>query len=181
MLNNCIMLKQDKKLLVKDFVELIDYFDNDTIFYLPNEIIVMILDFLPLNELIKTELVHSNYKNLIRNTKWSNFIVSLCNVKKIIYVINNYKFANYDFCDSYITNESVKLLTNCHTLNLSGCYKITDESVKLLTNCHTLYLCGYNEITDKSVKLLTNCHTLNLFGCYKITDESVKLLTNCHI
>uniref|UniRef100_A0A6C0LRJ2 Leucine-rich repeat protein n=1 Tax=viral metagenome TaxID=1070528 RepID=A0A6C0LRJ2_9ZZZZ len=59
----------------------------------------------------------------------------------------------YDFNNSDVTDKDIKLLRNCHTLNLSHCKKITDESVKFFGNCHTLDLSGCYFITNESVKM----------------------------
>jgi RNA-binding protein YhbY len=148
---------------------------------IPREIIDEIFKNLSLRELIKNEIVCKKFMHIVRTTKWDQTVVKLKDVNTIEYVGKNYKFTKYDFSQWYnMTYESVKLLGNCHTLNLSSCCRITDNSVKLLTNCHTLNLSECRRITDKSVKLLGNCHTLNLTGCFQITDESVKLLGKCH-
>src|ERR1700733_11173096 len=144
-----------------------------------NYIIMDILSYLPLKKLIEMEQLSTLYRNIIRNNKLFHLTITLRRVKNIKYVTEHYRFIKYDFNNSKITDESVKLLGNCHTLDLS-CTKITDESVKFLGNCYTLGLSHCYLITDESVKLLGNCHTLGLAYCDQITDESVKLLSNCH-
>ena len=148
---------------------------------IPKELIIEIFSTLSLKNLINLESCNHSFKKIIRETKWNNLTIKLeKNIISIQYIINHYQFIKYDFSNSLITNESVKLLGNCHTLNLYGCKKITDGSVKHLGKCHTLNLYGCNQITDESVKHLGNCHTLDLRGCYQITDESVKHLGKCH-
>src|SRR3984885_4100892 len=142
-------------------------------------IIMDILLYLPLKKLIEMEQLSTLYRDIIRKNNLSHLTITSRRVKNIKYVIKHYNFIKYDFNNRNITDESVKLLGNCHTLDLS-CPKITDESVKFLGNCHTLGLSHCHLITDESVKLLGNCHTLDLTNCYLITDESVKLLGNCH-
>ena len=51
-------------------------------------------------------------------------------------------------CRSSITDESVKLLSNVYSLDLSHCELITDESVKLLGNVSNLDLSYCDLITD---------------------------------
>lgn len=91
-------------------------------------------------------------------------------------ILKTWKFYNVNL-DWYtkLNTQHIKLLSNCHTLDLSNT-NITDESVKMLSNCHTLGL-NFTFATDESVKMLGNCHTLNLRGM-KITDDSVKILGN---
>ena len=51
-------------------------------------------------------------------------------------------------CQKNLTNDSVKFLGRCHTLNLSECKKLTDNSIKFLGNCHItiIYLINHNGI-----------------------------------
>ena len=96
---------------------------------LPNEIIIEILKNLNLIELIYLTLINTRFKKLIRTVAWDHFIVCLKKLETIKYVINTYKFKKYDFhCFKVNDDEVVKLLTKCHTLNLSNCNKITDAS-----------------------------------------------------
>src|SRR5271156_593129 len=125
---------------------------------LPIEIIVEIFKNFSLKKLVLLERVNKLYKQLIRTITWNHFIVKLSNNKSIDYAIKNYRFNKYDCSDSAITDENVKHLSNCHTLNIYRCTKITDESVKHLGNCHKLNLSQCKKITDKSVKHLGNCH-----------------------
>ena len=114
------------------------------------------------------------YSDFVRKNQWNHLIIKSKSNIYINSIIKTFSFVNYDFSDTKITDESVKMLGNCHTLNLRNT-KITDESVKMLGNCHTLDLRETN-ITDESVKMLgysVNCHTLDLWNA-KITDESVK-------
>src|ERR1700733_11959420 len=145
-----------------------------------NYIIMDILSYLPLKKLIEMELLSTSYRDIIRKNNLSHLTIKLNKIENIKYVTKHYNFIKYDFAYSYITDVSVKLLGNCHTLNLLHCDQITNDSVKYLGNCHTLNLFCCNKITDESVKLLGNCHKLDLTGCYQITDESVKFLGKCH-
>src|ERR1700733_10405419 len=133
-----------------------------------------------IKKLIEMEQLSTLYRDIIRKNNLSHLTITLRRVKNIKYVIKHYNFIKYDFNSSNITDKSVKLLGNCHTLDLSYCHKITDESVKFLGNYHTLNLSDCDQITDESVKLLGNCHILNLSYCDQITDKSVKFLGNCH-
>src|ERR1700733_9994982 len=133
-------------------------------------IIIDILSFLSLKKLIEMEQLSTLYRDIIRKNNLSHLTITLRKVN----------FIKYDFAYSHITDESVKLLGNCHTLNLSNCNLITNKSVKMLGNCHTLDLSECKKITDESVKMLGNCHTLDLSGCDLITDESVIFLGKCH-
>ena len=150
--------------------------------YFPEEIIIFIFDDLDLRDLLNLSSTNTWLMNFIRAIKWENIYVRIKkNISYINHVINTFKFINYDLSSSQITDESVKLLHGCHTLDLTGCKKITDDSVKLLHGCHTLDIRYYNKITDSSVKLLHGCHRLYLTGCDNITDSSVKLLRECGV
>src|SRR3984885_6333900 len=97
-------------------------------------IIIDILSFLSLKKLIEMEQLSTLYRDIIRKNNLSHLTITLRKVKNIKYVIKHY------IAYSHITDESVKLLGNCHTLNLSNCNLITNKSVKMLGNCHTLDL-----------------------------------------
>src|SRR4030042_852095 len=56
-----------------------------------------------------------------------------------------------------------------HAIIDLSCTKITDEGVKYLSACNTLNL-SFTKITDEGVKHLGACHTLHLQGT-NITDE----------
>lgn len=79
--------------------------------------------------------------------------------------------------DCHITNEDLKFLGNCHTLNISHCDKITDEGIKYLGNIHTLNLCGI-DITNESIKSLVNVHTLHMGVCSRLSNGMSSLLRN---
>ena len=99
---------------------------------LPKEIIIEIFGRLSLNELIGLESVLHSFRNIVRITKWYHIFVKLKNINYIQYVTQNYQFVNFDFRYSSITDEGVKHLANCHTLNLYGCHQIMDETKKQL-------------------------------------------------
>ena len=115
---------------------------------LPRVLLVQIFKELSLTDLLKMEIQNKYFRDLIQNTKWDHFMVKLQSINKIKIVIKKYNFMKYDFSNSLITDEIVKELRNCHTLNLNDCNKITDESVKELRNCHTLDLSYFIAITE---------------------------------
>ena len=147
---------------------------------IPLELLREILKLLSLKELIQMTILDTNMNKLIKQVKWNHMTIRVRNLERIKYVITTYKFKKYDFSYTDITDNEVKLLGACRTLNLSNCNKITDSSVKLLGGCNKLYLANCYQITDLSVKLLGTCHKLNLTYCKQITDSSVKLLGSCH-
>src|ERR1044071_3971041 len=142
----------------------------------PLELFELILNECYLNDLFIFGLVSKQLMHITKNIKYHKLIKPKSR-DNLMYLLDNYKFNRFDLYKLKITDESVKLLGSCHTLDLSHT-KITDESVKFLGACHNLYLTGTN-ITDESVKLLGACHTLDL-SYTKITDESIKFLGACH-
>ena len=93
-------------------------------------LLIQIFKELSLTDLLKIEIQNKYFRDLVQNTKWDHFVVKLQSTDKIKMVIKKYHFMKYDFSYSSITDEIVKKLRNCHSLDLSYCYKITDESVK---------------------------------------------------
>ena len=126
---------------------------------IPQEIIIEILEYLPLQELLKMEQINKQFRKIIRENKWKNLIVyinkNMDDVKLLKKFITNHNFINYDFKD---------------------CEIITDKILKFLKKCHTLNLDGYNQITDHGLSYLTNCHTLKLYGCNKISQKLINEL-----
>ena len=101
-----------------------DYFQQ-----IPKVLRIEILKYLPLSELINVSLVNKYLCALIRGHKWDHLIVRLKDTDKIQSVVKNFNFLKYNFSESNITDDVVKKLRSCHTLNLNQCRQITDESV----------------------------------------------------
>ena len=123
---------------------------EDYLQQIPKVLKIEILKYLPLSELINVSQVNKYLCALIREHKWGHLIVRLKDTDNIESVVKNFNFIKYDFSESNITDDIVRQLSGCHTLNLRYCDKITDESVKELRGCHTLNL-NCTEITDESV------------------------------
>ena len=105
---------------------------NNNLSTLPSELLENIFNYLSLYDLIKMESVNYFLHHYIRSNKWSQ-LVKLKNVTKINFVIENYRFINYDLSHSYITDDIAKHLGNCHSLNLSRCNQITGDLIKILS------------------------------------------------
>lgn len=148
---------------------------------LPLDVIIEILKNLSLYELIYMEQINKYFGLIIRSNKWEN-VVKITKYNDLNYVFNNYAFIKYDLSlvQSYINDNDVIMLRNCHTLSLNKCKYITDKSVKLLGGCHTLNLSHCKKITDESIGCLGNVFSLNLNACKKITDNGVKFLNRCN-
>ena len=101
-----------------------DYFQQ-----IPKVLKIEILKYLPLARLINVRLVNKYLSDLIRGHKWDHLIVGLRDTEKIQSVIKNFNFIKYNFSFSNITDDIVKKLRGCHSLNLSHCDKITNGSV----------------------------------------------------
>ena len=84
-----------------------------------NYIITDILIYLPLKKLIEMKQLSTLYRDIIKKNILPHLTITLRRVKNIKYVTKYYNFIKYDFSDSKIADESVKLLGNCHILNLS--------------------------------------------------------------
>ena len=143
--------------------------------FLPQEILIEILEYLNFQELLNLKKINKYFNNLIKQNKWKYITIipnSKMSKKKLVQFIETHNFINYDFNDFDITDNELKYLSNCETLNLSWC-NITDEGIQYLRNCNKLNLYQTN-ITDMGLKYLSNCETLNLGYC-KITDEGIIL------
>ena len=111
-----------------------------------------ICKYMSLRELIKLEQLSKYHRDIIRSYPWDHLMVRLRD--NTLYVLKMYKFMKLDLYNTKVTDESVKELKNCHTLNL-GDTEVTDESVKELKNCHTLNL-SFTNVTDECKIYLRN-------------------------
>jgi hypothetical protein len=84
---------------------------------LSTHIIYDILNDLSLKELIKMEQVNKKFINIIRNGNWLHTVMT--SEAFLIKIITQYKFIIFSLSFSDVTNESVKMLSKCHTLYLS--------------------------------------------------------------
>lgn len=108
---------------------------------LPNEILVSIFSYFNTKSLIKLESVCTHWKNIVRTFSWE----CRCDpksVKILMYLLEKYKFNKYDLrsISKYVDDKIIEKLKNGKYLNLTFCGKITDASVSLLVNAHTLDL-----------------------------------------
>lgn len=92
-------------------------------------------------------------------------------------VMGYFGFRNIDLSGKYITDEHLKLIKDCHTVNLRWCNYITESGFKQLCNCKTIIL-DLNEISD--IEPLRNCRNISLYSCTNIEDEQFTKLKNCH-
>jgi Leucine-rich repeat (LRR) protein len=76
----------------------------------------------------------------------------------------------------FITNESVKQLTNLTYLNILRKYMIHDEGIENITSLSTLIVC--DKISNQGIQNLTNLTCLDLGSNSKINDEGLIKLTN---
>lgn len=84
----CILEKINKQnKLLKYLMKVHNYTNNITIkmIELPTEIIIIILENLPLQNLIKLERVRHYIKEIIRNEKWKNLTIYILSQFKVIY------------------------------------------------------------------------------------------------
>jgi hypothetical protein len=157
---------------------------------LPQDILIEILSYLLSKQIINNELISNKFHFAIRSHLWI-YPLFKPNINYLDFVLQNYKIKSFDLSKSYIDDDQVKTLKDCHTLNLSDCRLITNDSIKELKNCYNLNfsrlkivkmknsVLNYN-ITDESIKELKNCRILNLSGCLEITHKSIKELSLCH-
>src|SRR3989304_1299388 len=115
--------------------------------------------------------------DILKKLNTSNLLrLKEVNRKLRFYIKQNMKYFEI-ICNGRITDEQVKALAGCHTIDLRNT-KVTDEGVKALAGCHTINLC-YTKVTNEGVKALAGCHTIDL-SLTKVTDEGVKALAGCH-
>src|ERR1044071_5681862 len=136
------------------------------------ELFELILNECSFNDLFRFGLVSKQFMHITKNITYYKELVRPKSYNNLMHMLYNYKIKMFNLYGLNITDESVKLLGACHTLDLSYT-NITDESVRVLGACHTLYL-SFTKITDESVKFLGACHKLNFF-CTKIKNKKKKI------
>lgn len=134
---------------------------------IPNDILVLIFDYLPFQQLIRLEILSKRIQQLIRSTLWEKIIVAPKTLNGFYHIIHNYSFRKYDLSkiSDSVTDITIELLQitipHLHTLNLSNCYKITDKSAPLLGNLDELNIEGYCGISEECILMLSNtCRVL---------------------
>ena len=86
---------------------------------LPLEIIVIILEQLPLKDLLNLSETNKELREIIKNVRLPHMIKLRQNVdEQLEHIINNYNFINFDLSASNITNRDLMILNNhyCHLL-----------------------------------------------------------------
>ena len=168
--------------------------------YLCDDILNVVLNFLPLINIYSTKLLNKYYKEFI-NTKFmlENYIHSKVNImiikkhnkflKKII-VANYYNIYNYHLvgCDKlvvldlnyaeHITDMGLKYISNIKNLKLGINNNITDEGLKYIPNIQNLNLSSNNLITNKGLKYISGISNLYIGRNSNITDEGLKFIPN---
>src|SRR3990172_809042 len=97
--------------------------------------------------------------DILKKLNTSNLLrLKEVNRKLCFYIKQNMKYFVIT-CNIRITDEQVKALAGCHTINLSWYTNVTDEGIKALAGCHTIDLSG-TKVTDEGVKALAGCHTI---------------------
>ena len=95
-----------------------------------DDIFQQICQELTTKELIKMRQLSKHHKKLVSEMPWYERVY-VKNEKILRHIIDNYKFLNLVLFRN-VTDEHVKELKNCHTLDLHDCYNITDGCIKEL-------------------------------------------------
>lgn len=139
---------------------------------LPNELIVEILDYVPISDpiigcteihqFIKLELVCKTWRDLIRTCPW-NVIVTPKKLTLFHYLLQKYTFRKFSF---------LKIILDCYnTESLNVLFP-------LMNKCTYLNLCTLrHHLNDDHLKYLQNINHLNISRCYKITGKYLESLS----
>jgi hypothetical protein len=76
-----------------------------------------------------------------------------------------------------ITDDSLKLFSECKHINLSYCRNITDAGLAYLKQARDINLFRCNRITDAGLAHLSQARDINLSCCRNITDAGLAYLT----
>src|SRR5580700_1485047 len=105
---------------------------------LPYYIFRNILKYVSLKQLLEIEQINKKFEYLIINNEWPHLdLIKIKSEDTLIIAATRHKFLNFNLSFCNISDASVKMLSNCHTLNLAGCYQITDKGLAHLKRVHT--------------------------------------------
>ena len=108
---------------------------------LSDDILIEILNYIDESkELINCELISKQFQHIVRNTRWIHIPFRIRNLSYFDHVINNYKIGNWDFSYCEIEDKQIKLIKNCHTIDVSFCNKITGDGLVYLENFRDISL-----------------------------------------
>lgn len=174
----------------------ISQFNN---YQIPNELVIIILEYLLLQQLIKFTEVNKSFNILIKNIKW-NHKINIFRVNHIKYITKNYSFIKFIF-DEFTFHE-VKYLTNIKKITLFNCEMNSEDLFPVLKNCESISLLDYEgEFNSEDFEYLsctefsmnnqhfTDTDLENLFKyckiktlklwCAEVSNKSFKYLQNC--
>src|SRR5277367_6335690 len=142
-----------------------------------SDVWILILDYLECKTLGKLLTLNKYFLNLIKEALWESQRLRLYRQSNIRYVIRNFKFCNYDFHGSLITNNMMRDLKHVRKLNLSKCLGISDRGLMYLKNIEELNIDECTGIKGHRFGYLTKLQTLDMSDC-PILEEYVKFLKN---
>ena len=152
-----------------------------TLTSLPLEIIVEVLKKISLNDLINLSYADKELREIVKNVRLPHMIKLRRYVdERLKNIIKNYNFINFDLSYSDVTDKGLKVLNNhyCRYVSIEGSNLVTDEGIKALSNCHTVELFDCILVTDEGIKALCNCQYITFFDCVFVTDEGIDFLKN---
>jgi len=176
--------------------------------YLANDIFKLIINILPLNDVINVRITNKENKELTKLYISSYLVLIKKSIKITLNIFPNIKLISIRN-NNYITDDDFQYLNNIENLNMSNCYQreITDNCFHHLTKIKELNLLGCNQnwfignhFTDISFDYLSELETLHIddnhvitnnglgkikkikhlfiYNCSKITDNGISNLIN---
>jgi len=139
-----------------------------------------IVKYIPMKYILQLQLLSKQHREWIYNMPYcirQKTIKLSRSIFKLESIILKYQLANINLRNSDIYDNDLKILKNCVTINLYGCYNLTDDCTTYIPTCKSLFLsykCGMN-----TLKHLTNIQDLYLSGCKLIDDNCIQYISHC--
>ena len=154
--------KETNKAIINQLtIEMTEYNQQHTDFYLCNDTLNIMVNFLPLIDICSIKLLNKYYEKFIdTNFMLENYCHSSAN-QKIIQKHRNYLKKIIIYSDVNISNDIFLGCNKLWFIDLSRNKNLTDEGLEQFKDIgiHTLYLNNNKNITSKGMKHLTGIST----------------------
>jgi len=136
--------------------------ENDFLSELPNEIMIMIFEYLTTKDLLNFLTLNTKFYNFVHAIKWDKQVKFKASINDddLSYIISRFEFTNVD----------------CSRMDNKDPDYITDKGIKALSRCKKVFIGDREHITDEGIQALFGCEVISIHNCMKITFDGVSNL-----
>ena len=148
----------------------------------PKELFLTICQKFSLKKLLEFGLVSTYTLSVVKNTAWTHVMPYIGSKNENMdFYIKNYKFMNYAFRGTFVTNDVLKKFSmlNLSHITLDKCPRITKNCLQYLANCNTIAI-NYNFfLDDDDLIYFSNCKKVIIDCSNMLTYNGLKTLNKC--